>query len=387
MVWMRFFNLSVLLLSLAPSQLGAQTIEPTAAEAQTVVDDSPFATARAAAMGGAISPLADGPGAYYYNPAGIGWVQDRKSQSLVRQLHFPYVGVSFNENSRNLYDDFEEEGARSDPIIGSAVVDAHAGKRQYARVSLLPNVVLGRLMVGGLVDQQLAAVPTGTDGVIDTRYVQSSGVVFGTSASDPKGRLSLGVSSGMISRTDVKGNFLYTDMADTATRKQVLADSTEKYSGTPINAGLVWRLSPKGNPSISVAMRDLGGTTYSNSSADGEDLVIKEDMTIGFGLSPNLGKWGQLNLALEGGRLSDGEVAINKKTRVGLELTLGGKGSAALLALRSGYNYAGASYGASINLGLLGMQYSNHAEDIGIGNRRVIERRSTAIFTVNVAEY
>ncbi len=372
------------LLLMQPAMVSAQSIEPATGNAQTVVDNSPLANARASGMGGAVSPITDSAGAAYFNPAAIGGLEP-SGKHFVRQLHFPYVGMSYNENSRGLYDDFERSGAKSDPLIGNAVMNAHGGKRQYARISFSPNIVFGRTMLGGIIDQQLAAVPTGSDGLVETHYVRNTGVVAGTSIADPQGRLFLGVSAAMINRTDVAGNFLYSDMVDRDRRGAVIKDYTQQYTATPINAGIIWRLSPKFNPAISFAVRDLGGTLYSNGSG-GDDLTVEEDMTLGFGLSPTLGKWGRFNLVLEGGRLSNTDIAINKKIRFGSELCVAGFGSDALFALRTGYNYAGASFGAGINVGLLSFQYSNHAEDLGIGNARVTERRSTAIFVVNVAE-
>lgn len=360
-----------------------QAATPTA-DVQPNIEENPFASARAASMGGALSPVADGVAAAYYNPAGIGGVENPKGKGLVRQLHFPYAGTSYNENSRNMYGNFEADGISAAPLIESAVEGAQLGKNQYSRLSLFPNIVIGRLLLGPVLDQQMAAVPTDTDGVVRTQLVQRSGFVAGASFSDTKGRLMLGLSGGSISRKDIVGDFNAADMADVATRDAVVESATQNYSGNPINAGVIWRITPRWSPSISLAIRDMGGTKYSNTSG-GDDLEVAEDMTIGFGLSPTVGKWGRFNLVVEGGHLSN-DTAINEKLRVGTELSVAGFGSNALMALRAGYNFDGASYGASINLGILSFQYSNHAANIGIAGERVIERRTTTIFVVNVAE-
>ena len=56
-------------------------------------------------------------------------------------------------------------------------------------------------------------------------------------------------------------------------------------------------------------------------------------------------------------------------------------------SLRSGYNSAGLSYGCGINLGILGINASSFAEDVGVNNKRVVERRFVVNFAVNVADY
>ncbi|MEI6399197.1 MAG: hypothetical protein WCO71_10535, partial [Pseudomonadota bacterium] len=58
-----------------------------------------------------------------------------------------------------------------------------------------------------------------------------------------------------------------------------------------------------------------------------------------------------------------------------------------ILGLRVGGNDAGASYGAHLNVGLMGLEAESHAVDIGIDNERLIERRSSAVISINVASF
>ena len=60
--------------------------EITESDIQTVLDPSPFLSARASGLGGAMSTLSDGTEAVYYNPAGIGGLHigSKKTKDLSR---------------------------------------------------------------------------------------------------------------------------------------------------------------------------------------------------------------------------------------------------------------------------------------------------------------
>ena len=105
---------------------------------------------------------------------------------------------------------------------------------------------------------------------------------------------------------------------------------------------------------------------------------------MGFSLSPRLGKRGAFNFIVEGQYLTEKDVALNKKFRTAMEVTLGGFGSEGVVGARAGYNLAGASFGLNLNLGLVQFEAASLAEDIGTDNFHFVERRNVAVFSVNV---
>lgn len=356
-------------------------------ELTTVLDDSPIMSPRAAGMGGALSALADGNDAAYYNPAGIGGIHyGKKKPKKARQFYFFHGGLSQNKNSQELGKEFRKEGAAKDATIGSAVLDAHAGERQYARAALFPNFGYSRFIIGPIADIQMAAIPQGEDtDLVDLHYQERSGVAFGASFTDPKERLYLGFFSSYLNIKDVNGEFLYTDVAEKERRKAAIKDFTNKYSGVANNVGLLWRIAKPATPSLAIVARNVGDTHYNKTKGDGENLVVKQDLTVGFAVSPPLGKIGFYNFTVEGAKLSDKNTAVKRKWKTAMEFTFGGRGTHAILGIRGGYNHAGASFGSHLNIGLLGFQYANFAEDIGIENNRVIERRQNFLFSIDLA--
>lgn len=361
--------------------------QSTEAQQRSVLSRNFWTSARAEAMGGALSTLADESEAPYYNPAGIGGLQPMKKRNFIRTLHFPFFGVGMNENSLGMYNDLW--GKTSNPELAQAVLDANAGKPQYGRVSFVPKLGLGRLLVAYNYDVQMAAVqPTSSSDLIDTHYRVSSGPGVGYSVTNNDQSLSLGAFVNWNTRKETHADISWADMDNPNSRKSALSSDASTYAGMVSNVGFIWKLGKIASPTLAVVARNAADTKYELKAGSGESYVEQQDLTIGFSLAPQLGKWGRLHWLIEGGSLSDDDVSLRKKLRSGLELTLGERyGSDAAVALRAGWKDAGASYGLGFNIGLIRLEAAQYAEDIGVGNQRVIERRSVGIITINVAEH
>lgn len=387
----------------------AQELPPSTSTEKTILENRPWVSTRASAMGGALSTLSDGYDAPFYNPAGIGGLYLPYSSGkmpLIRELNFPYFGASANANAKGLYDNLHANSGIQDSSIGSALVDAANGKRQYGRASALSNITVSRMTAAAFSDYQVAAVSKGSE-KIDLHYRSWSGSGLGTSVGDPKGRVFFGIFSHYSSIKDGEHELTYSQINDSSDRQEAIKSMATRYSGTGTNSGLIIRLSDKANTAIGISVKDLGGTSYntgnsaSKSPADSAEddasetsdelrektLVIPEDVTLGFSISPSLGKDHYFTLISEAGRLTDGNIEIKKKVRIGMEISLWGFGNFATTALRAGFNAGGASGGLCLNLGLLRMEASTEALDVGQDNRRLIERRYNAIVSINAAEF
>lgn len=356
---------------------------------QTVLDRSFWVSPRALGMAGAISPIAEGIDAPYYNPAGIGGLQPKKYGHWIRALDFPYFGAGMNDNARALYDELGQSGFGADAAISEAAFAANENKRQYLRASFVPKFGIGRALIAYHHDIQMAAMNTGApDNLIDTHYRVTSGPGMGFSATNKEQTFLLGLYGFFGSRKDTAGEFDWADINDPERRKTTLDDNSTTYSGFVKQMGVSWRLGKTALPTLSIVARDVGNTEWKAVKGDGESYVEMEEKIIGFSLTPQLGKWGYLNWVVEAGGLGNSDVAMTKKFRSGLELTFGERyGSDAFFALRAGANAAGASYGMGFNVGLLNIQAANYAEDVGIANKRVIERRTVGIIRINVGEF
>jgi hypothetical protein len=352
------------------------------AKTATVIDEVPLATARSLGMAGAIAPIADDLDAAFNNPAGIGgrtW--DGTSVPLARKVYFPWLEATANKNSLDLVQDLRGSEAATDKTVGKGIIDAHAGERQFARASFLSGVVLGRTMVVPFADVQMAATAReGGAEDIDAHYRFLRGIGAGASVQDPEGRLMLGYFGTLATRTDTVGTFAYDDFVGSATPQE----GSETRAGVSHNFGMNLRLAKTAMPTLAVAVKNAGGTRY---SGDGEAMTVRENISAGLSVSPRFGKSTYLNLVAQGDELGNVHVSTPKKLRAGVELTFGGFGSYATLGLRAGANYAGLSYGGSLNLGLVGFEAAVSSVDIGLGNDKVVEQRYTGTAYVNVAEF
>lgn len=363
--------------------------DPAAApEYLSVIDEDPIPSPRGAGMADALSTSSDDLDAAFHNPAGIGGLNvNKKNNNWVRKLYFPWVAVGVNKNSQNLYKEVKSEGGTNDSTIGKAIVDASAGERQYARANMTLGMVFGRTMIVPFNDIQVAAASQGGGSdLVDLRYASTSGVGYGFSAQDKEGKISLGYFGYAANRSETTGTFLYDDIIDSTQRKQIIADDTTKYSATGHNVGLIWKLGKAGSPTLGIAVKNAGDTKF-KAKAGGEDKVLKENATVGFSVSPMLGKTSWWNFVLEAANLTDQDVTLLKKYRFGTEMVLGGFGSYATFGLRGGYSYAGGAGGLSLNLGLIGLEAGVYSVDVGAGNQRVPEQRGVASLYVNVADF
>lgn len=207
------------------------------------------------------------------------------------------------------------------------------------------------------------------------------------SAQSPDGTLSLGIFSYRVDRTDVEGSFTYDEMADTLQRRRAIQEHRTKRSGSGQNVGLIWQVGKQWSPTLGITVRDLGGTTFSGRSPNIPPVKVAQNTSVGLTLGPEFKFAGGCKLTLQGDRLEDPEVALTKKYRIGAEIFWDGHGSYATFALRAGASHAGPSMGMALNLGLVGLNAAVHRVDIGVGNQKVFETRSSGDVYVNVAEF
>ncbi len=354
-----------------------------------VFDESLWPSARAASLSGAIATTANGMDAAYYNPAAIGGIEVSSKRPIINQLHFPYFAVAVNNDTMKLKRDLSKVEDLNNEAIVNQILRTQQGKRQYGRVSIVPNIVFWRTMIAYVYDTQVAAAAedsNSTEVSVISRTVK--GPSLGFSFKDPSQRFYFGMHAGFYQRDVVAGTFAFTDLSTPETRKSQFKDNRQEYVGAPLNIGAVWVLAPHWRPSLGLVFRNAGDTKYRNTDEAQEDLLVEEDATLSFSLNPSFRSWGALHLTLEGDSLTQTGSSLHKKLKSSLEWTWGSRyGAESITAFRVGYNVAGISYGTGINLGIIGLNLASSVEDVGVNNIRVVERRTHINFAVNVADF
>ena len=355
----------------------------------SVIDEDPLPSVRAQGMGGALATVADNVDAAFQNPAGIGGLGPVKDDApWVRKLYFPAISAAANSNATSLVSDLRKNGASSDAVVGKAAVDSRANLRQYGRVNIAAGIVMKRVMVIPFSDTQIAAVPRGEgSNILDTHYRSVSGIGYGFSVQDPSRRMSLGYFGYNAARKEVLGPLAYDQLIDSGRRNAAVAGYSADYLGHGDNAGLIWRLGNSGAPTLGVTTKNIGGTRFKGRGG-ASDLIIRQQSSVGFSLSPRFASSGTANFAAKIDQLENKSLPLNQKYSLGAEMLLGGIGSFATFGARAGYNYAGPSAGINLNLGLISCEASTYAVDLAATSTvRVTEQRLSATVYINVAEF
>lgn len=355
----------------------------------TVFDNAPWISARAAGMSEAIDPIANGMEAPYYNPAAIGGLNYKQERPALSQLYFPYLGAAYNQSSQSLNKALQSGSDLSDSSVANELLQTYDGEHPNARVSVLPAITFNRVFFGMAYDVRAMSTPNSEDpGLLDVNYREQSGPMLGMSYASSKRDFYLGVSAQYLSRRVIQGSFPLATVNDPESRRKAFRDSQDKYVGLPFHFGAIWTGAYKWRPSMSLVARNISNSTLNSSDGEAPVHRLKEDLSLGLALSPNLGKWGMLNMVLQGNQLTQKSIPSKDKLRVGTELTIGNAfGAESGFSLRTGYSFAGISYGMGVNLGIFGLQVASFAEDIGADASRVIERRSVINLGINIADY
>ena len=335
--------------------------------------------------------------AAFSNPAGIGGNPlAAKRKSLIRQLDFPYISTSSNAAGASFYQGLGlENSTLSSSLKTATTLNQSTGENLFARTSFVPNIVLGRLMIGAIYDQQIASVPNVDSATsADIAYRQDSGAFAGLSVSDPKGRLTIGASIATVQRKSLAGTFDLAAYEDDAAWKQAGSDNTINLSGTPKNLGLTWRFLNKANPALAASISDFGGTEYTGGSntvapdqSKDSDQYSRENLTLGSGIQPNLSNWGKFGLSVQAQHLSDRRIKTKEVFASTMSLDLFPRDPANhYFQVKTGYQSQGVGFGATLDLGLIRAQYTNFPRNIDADAETLIERRSTISIAVNVAD-
>lgn len=378
--------LACLLLKASP--LLAQSAEPLPFDPRTTSDKAPWLSARAAGMGETLSPIANGPEAAYYNPAGIGGLFQKPRQDSISELYVPYLGGSFNSSSMSLYQKLQGGQDIGDPEVATELLRAYEGEHPYARVSVAPSLTFSRMLVAYSYDVRAASTPHGLDSdALDVDYRVQSGPLLGFSLASRNQNFYLGVSAAYVERREVIGSFPLVTVSSRSLRSEAFSAAEKTYHGTPVHLGAIWHIPLRWRPSFSLVAKNLLGTSYRGTDANVATYKDPENLTLGFALGPSLGSWGMLNWIFEIDELIQPAAQFSDKLRTAAEITYGNAfGSRAGLALRAGYRREGPSFGCGINLGMIGIQLASSSEDIGVGGSRVIERRSVVNLGINIAD-
>jgi len=351
------------------------------------LSDAPTSSTYAAGSSKAIGPIAEGMDSLIFNPANTVRRVSSKKTPLTSYFNFPHVTIQSTEGSDSFLEKSALAGQPSNTVLTEIVEDASQGQYHFGRSTLLiPAIGIGRMIFAPLYDLQFSAVKASDESeVVDLNYQRRVGGIAGLSFSDAKQEFALGISAAYFDMDQLRGDFLSSELADEETQEQQFTDATGAYSATSLTVGTTWRISGKASPTISVTMKDFGGTEYTHKSGTGSDYKIEQNTSVGFAISPELSKWGFFNLVLETDKITDDELSLDKKFHASSGFDFGGRGDASWLSLFGGYDHLGGSYGGHINIGFIGLQYATFNENIGTNATPITQQRQSITASIDLA--
>ena len=239
-----------------------------------------------------------------------------------------------------------------------------------------------------MADLQVAAFRNNQDEKMSATYLTNTGLGVGMSFVSSKNRFYWGFFSSTHNLNLAQGETSFDTLNSPKERSSFINESGQDYSLVRSNVGFSYVAGKKSKACISLVVRDVGNSKF---VAKGETTVtdpttFQQNTVLGFSVSPRIGRYSTLNLILEQRNLENRDLAVSEKFAMGAELNFFDFGSSAFFSLRAGQNHAGASFGASINLGLVQFEYAREMRDYGEGNLLATEAVTTLVASTNITD-
>jgi hypothetical protein len=356
--------------------------------------------ARPLGMGDAFVAVADDENAIFHNPAGIG-SNNLKSKSILKSASFPNISFSSNSFTSDLLVNYFNSYEYPSSIINKAVTNRDSSNIVFTRLSLFPNVVIGRLQLGVLVDSYVNGYTTILNSTQTSAYSTSItpltydrtftlisrdqyGPVIGFSYPFSR-RIILGLGSRFMQRS-TKMNTIEANQYGAIDASNKASDKNVNFTyGFAFDTGIILPIQDSINTKIAFSFLDVGDTTYKAASSTSNNEVEKMNIKGGLSISPEISKNVGTIFSIEEERINDPRVDDRNKLRAGCEFSFGEKtGANAPFSARLGYGMQTFSAGMSIYILFANLEIATYGESVPINNGYVIDRRYITKLTVDL---
>jgi hypothetical protein len=321
---------------------------------------------RSLGMGGAYTAVVNDETAVLTNPAGLGKLRD-----ITLTLINPELSGSFNDT------DILNVGSATKAMGMQSLLDAlnkAPGKHFYGGAQVFPSFVgpnfgigvLGKYTVNGEVD------PTGTTYHYD--YINDLAPALGYCFRFFGGVVKFGLATRLVNRTE-----LLTDVPATSTNLKVAPLSSGGF-GTAVDLGLNLTAPVAALPTLAIAVRDVGTTTYNLSkgflaATTTRPHATAQTIDLGVALFPIAADHVRTSITVEVHditRFSQDKDAF-RRFHAGGELNF-----ADFLFLRAGMNQSYATGGIEFSTERIQLQAATYGEEIGTSAQKKQDRRWVA---------
>jgi hypothetical protein len=359
--------------------------------------------ARPLGMGNAFVSVADDENALFDNAAGIGYNDSRnQSKSIVKSASFPNITFATNSYTLGLIGNyFNSSYQYPSNIVGKSIANSSSNDLVFSRISLFPNVVIGRFQLGFLADSHLSGYTTFLNAPQTSKYSTTSNPftydrtfsIFNRNQYGPVAGFSLPISKHIIIGIGVRfmerGTIINTieenQNGPITPSLQNIENNINRTNGFAFDTGIIIPFQNRLKPKIALSFLDVGDTTYNASNSSSVNEVEKMNTKAGISINPSLSKNVGAILSIEEERINDSRVNDRDKIRAGFELSFGSyTGGNAPLSIRTGYGMQTFSAGMSLYIIFATIDFATYGETVPISNGYITDRRYVAKFTVDL---
>lgn len=373
---------------------------------------------RPAGMGGAFTAVATDENSFWTNPAGIARTRKARSRKGVDVAKFPNMSLGFNSASRGLYTTIKSASgsAVADSIASSDVV---ASKPFYVRGAAFPVMIFesgkNQPMGIGAFGNSISKIYIDKDTPADARVVSVTdvGAAFGIAFTNFANRLNLGLTLRPTYRYAYEGTVPSEDLKSSAAMGKRMKSDSNTGTGIGVDAGFMFTLSDFWFPTVGMAVRNLPtgcqedylnpfteerqkvcGTKYASKGGNPDALsnVDPTDLRAGISISPRIAKEFGIrfaadihNVYLRSSTAYYGLPGVDtaKLLHGGIEFFSGNPLEQSAVSFRVGANQGFVTYGGSLNLSWMHLEFASYGVDVSDQVKRVEDRRYLASLGVS----
>jgi hypothetical protein len=377
-----------------------------------------FTGVRPIGMGDAFTAVANDENSIWTNPAGIGRTRKARSRSTFNVTKFPNIIAGANTEGRTFYQGYQSAQDKSVESILAAADDL-GDKPFWARASMFPvtifDVSRDTPMAFGLYSNTTlkAVIPKDTPEEARIEAVSDLGSVVTFGHTSDANRFNVGLQARPTMRYAYEDRVESSVLLDKDALKAKAADGANSSQGLGVDFGAMYTVADFWFPTVGVSVLNLPtgcrkdylnpftrkrenicGTVYNGDFANEDALstVDPTDVRVGVSITPRLGRKLNLRFAVDAHHIPLGDasqsyglggIEASKLIHAGVELFVGNPLLISPFSLRAGYSQGFATMGASLNLGLLQLEFATYGRDVSSTAEPIEDRRLLASLTLD----
>lgn len=369
-----------------------------------------FSPVRPLGMGGAFTGVANDENAIWTNPAGIARSRKARSRETFSIAKFPNIIAGANAESRTFYKGFTGASEKS---VENILADAEdlGDKPFWARAAIFPvtlfNVSRDAPMAFSLYSNTTAkaVIPKEEPEQAQVEAISDTGGVITFAFSNDPNRFNVGLQLRPVARFAYEDRIPSEDLLNRKALQDRLKEDANKSTGVGVDFGMMYTVADFWFPTVGVAVLNLPtgckkdylnpftekretvcGNVYRGSFANEDALstVDPTDIRVGVSITPRLSKSLSIRFALDAHQLPVGDasgsygllgIEASKLIHAGAELFYGNPLKLSPFSLRAGYSQGFATFGATVNLGFLELEFASFGRDVSSSEKPIEDRR------------